>query len=102
VPRSAPISDSTVSCTMIPVGYRTKVVAQPEPWLGNPAVREILSVSECLSESPIDEQSSFSLCPVPFSPSTRVPVARLRCRMPHKSSRSCSPFGACSHFVDGT
>jgi len=47
---------------MIPVGYRTKIVALPEPWLGNAAVQEILSVSECFSESPIDEQSSFGRC----------------------------------------
>ena len=39
---------------MIPVGYNAKFIAKPESWLGRATVEEILSVSECISESPID------------------------------------------------
>ena len=46
---------------MIPVGYNAKIVARPEPWLGSDAVEEILSVSECMSPSPIDHASLW-LC----------------------------------------
>jgi len=46
---------------MRPIGYNAKFIEKPEPWLGNGAVEEILSVSECLSESPIDH-TSLLLC----------------------------------------
>ncbi len=46
---------------MTPIGYNAKYVAKPESWLGNPAVEEILSVSECFSESPIDHTTLW-LC----------------------------------------
>lgn len=46
---------------MIPIGYNAKLIAQPEPWLECDAVEEILSVSECTSDSPIDHTSLW-LC----------------------------------------
>lgn len=46
---------------MIPVGYNAKIVARPEAWLRNDVVEEILSVSECISDSPIDHTSLW-LC----------------------------------------
>jgi hypothetical protein len=39
---------------MIPAGFAAKIIATPEDWLGNASVAEILSISECMSESPID------------------------------------------------
>lgn len=42
---------------MIPVGYNAKIIRPPAEWLGNSKVKEILSVSECISESPIDHTS---------------------------------------------
>lgn len=39
---------------MIAIGYNAKFIEKPESWLGNGLVEEILSVSECISESPID------------------------------------------------
>jgi hypothetical protein len=46
---------------MIPIGYNTKIIELPKEWLGNSKVKEILSVSECISESPIDHTSLW-LC----------------------------------------
>ena len=46
---------------MIPAGYNAKVIERPENWLGNNEVKEILSVSECISTSPIDHTSLW-LC----------------------------------------
>ncbi|MBK8812715.1 MAG: hypothetical protein IPN69_18560 [Acidobacteria bacterium] len=46
---------------MKPVGYNAKFIEKPESWLGNAAVEEILSVSECFSESPIDHTTLW-LC----------------------------------------
>ncbi len=42
---------------MIPIGYNAKIIELPKEWLGNSKVKEILSVSECISESPIDHTS---------------------------------------------
>lgn len=41
---------------MKPIGYNAKFIERPESWLANAAVEEILSVSECISESPIDHK----------------------------------------------
>jgi hypothetical protein len=46
---------------MMPAGYNAKLIAKPEPWLGSDVVTEILSVSECFSESPIDHTALW-LC----------------------------------------
>ena len=37
---------------MLPIGYNAKIIEAPKEWLGNSKVKEILSVSECISESP--------------------------------------------------
>lgn len=46
---------------MKPIGYNAKLIEKPESWLGNVAVEEILSVSECISGSPIDHTTLW-LC----------------------------------------
>jgi len=42
---------------MIPIGYNAKIIERPEEWLDNSKVKEILSVSECISKSPNDHTS---------------------------------------------
>src|SRR5688572_30601438 len=46
---------------MKPIGYNAKLIEKPQSWLGNAAVQEILSVSECISASPIDHTTLW-LC----------------------------------------
>ena len=56
-----PLTPETSAAEMIPAGYNAKIIEAPQEWLGNPQVTEILSVSECISESPIDHTSHW-LC----------------------------------------